>query len=63
MKTYKITISRDFFYEYQVQADSEEEATQMAFDNWNGNSDDVELISEECYQANCMDCEEVENGN
>ena len=63
MKTYKITISRDFSYEYQVQAASEEEATQMAFDDWYGDSDDVELISEECYEANCMDCEEVENGN
>ena len=60
MKTYKITISRDFCYSYKVQADTEEEATEMAFDDWDGDSDEVELISQECYEANCMDCEEVE---
>ena len=60
MKTYKITISRHFCYEYQGKADvNEEEATQMAFDDWDGDSDEVELISQECYEANCMNCEEV----
>ena len=59
MKTYNITISRDFSYEYIVRADNEEEATEMAFDDWDGDSDEVELIRQECYEANCMDCAEV----
>ena len=60
MKTYDITISRDFFYDYEVKANSEEEAIQKAYDDWNGESDDVELTKEECYSSNCVDCEEVE---
>ena len=59
MKTYKIKISRDFCYEYLVKADSEEEAIQEAYDDWEGDSDEVELISQECYETNCMDSEEV----
>ena len=59
MKTYKITISLDFYYEYQVQADNKEEAIQEAYDDWDGDSPEVELINQECYEANCMDCEEV----
>ena len=62
MKTYKITISRDFSYEYLVQADNEEEATEMAYEDWDGDSDEVQLINQECYEVNCMDCEEVEKG-
>ena len=60
MKTYDITISRDFFYDYEVKANSEEEAIQKAYDDWNGESDDVELTKEECYSSNCVDCEEIE---
>ena len=60
MKTYNIKISRDFSYEYQVKADNEEEATQLAFDDWDGDSDEVKLLNQECYQSDCMDCEEVE---
>jgi len=60
MKTYKITISRDFSYEYLVQADNEEEATEMACDDWDGDSDEVQLINQGCYESICIDSEEVE---
>ncbi len=59
MKTYEIKISRDFFYDYEVKANSQDEAIQKAYDDWDGDSDDVELVNEECYEANCIDCEEV----
>ena len=60
MKTYDITIIRDFFYDYEVKANSEEEAIQKAYDDWDGESDDVDLTKEECYSSNCVDCEEIE---
>ena len=62
MKTFKVQISRDFLYEYEVKANNEDDAIQKAYDDWDGVTDDVELIDEECYQADCMDWEEIENG-
>ena len=59
MKTFKVQISRDFLYEYEVKANNEDDAIQKAYDDWDGITDDVELIDEECYQADCMDWEEV----
>ena len=60
-KTFQIKISRDLIYEYEVKATNEDDAIQKAFDDWEGETDDVKLINEECYQADCMDWEEVEN--
>ena len=60
-KTFRIKISRDFIYEYEVKANNEDDAIQKAYDDWDGVTDDVELIDEECYQADCMDWEEIEN--
>ena len=60
-KTYTVKISRDFIYEYEVKANNEDDAIQKAYDDWDGVTDDVELIDEECYQADCMDWEEIEN--
>ena len=60
MKTYTVKISRDFLYEYEVKANNEDDAIQKAYDDWNGETDDVELIDEECYQSDCMDWEEIE---
>ena len=60
-KTFRIKISRDFLYEYEVKANNEDDAIQKAYDDWDGVTDDVELIDEECYQADCMDWEEIEN--
>ena len=40
---------------------NEDDAIQKAYDDWDGETDDVELIDEECYQADCMDWEEIEN--
>ena len=60
-KTFRIKISRDFIYEYEVKANNEDDAIQKAYDDWNGETGDVELIDEECYQADCMDWEEIEN--
>ena len=60
-KTFRIKISRDFLYEYEVKATNEDDAIQKAYDDWDGVTDDVELIDEECYQADCMDWEEIEN--
>ena len=60
-KTYTVKISRDFLYEYEVKANNEDDAIQKAYDDWDGVTDDVELIDEECYQADCMDWEEIEN--
>ena len=60
-KTYTVKISRDLMYEYEVKATNEDDAIQKAYDDWEGETDDVELIDEECYQADCMDCEEIEN--
>ena len=60
-KTYTVKISRDFMYEYEVKANNEDDAIQKAYDDWDGETDDVELIDEECYQADCMDWEEIEN--
>jgi len=59
MKTFKVQISRDFLYEYEVKANNEDDAIQKAYDDWDGVTDDVELIEEECYQADCMDWVEV----
>ena len=59
-KTYTVKISRDFIYEYEVKANNEDDAIQKAYDDWDGETDDVELIDEECYQADCTDCEELE---
>ena len=59
-KTFRIKISRDFLYEYEVKATNEDDAIQKAYDDWDGVTDDVELIDEECYQADCMDWEEIE---
>ncbi len=59
-KTYTVKISRDFIYEYEVKANNEDDAIQKAYDDWDGVTDDVELIDEECYQADCMDWEEIE---
>ena len=59
-KTYTVKISRDFIYEYEVKANNEDDAVQKAYDDWDGVTDDVELIDEECYQADCMDWEEIE---
>ena len=60
-KTFRIKISRDFLYEYEVKATNEDDAIQKAYDDWDGVTDDVELIDEECYQADCMDWEEIQN--
>mgnify|MGYP006260275835 CR=1 FL=1 len=60
-KTYTVKISRDFLYEYEVKANNEDDAIQKAYNDWDGETDDVELIDEECYQADCMDWEEIEN--
>ena len=60
-KTYTVKISRDFIYEYEVKANNEDDAIQKAYDDWEGETDDVELIDEDCYQADCMDWEEIEN--
>ena len=60
-KTYTVKISRDFIYEYEVKANNEDDAVQKAYDDWDGVTDDVELIDEECYQADCMDWEEIED--
>tara|TARA_Y100001973_G_scaffold79501_1_gene116830 strand:- start:367 stop:561 length:195 start_codon:yes stop_codon:yes gene_type:complete len=59
-KTYIVKISRDFIYEYEVKANNEDDAIQKAYDDWDGVTDDVELIDEECYQADCMDWEKIE---
>ena len=59
-KTYTVKISRDFIYEYEVKANNEDDAIQKAYDDWDGVTDDVELIDEECYQADCMDWEKIE---
>ena len=61
MKTFKVLISREFSYEYEVKASNEDDAIQKAYDDWDGITDDVELIDEECYRADCMDWEEIEN--
>ena len=60
MKTFKVQISREFSYEYEVKANNEDDAIQKAYDDWDGETDDVELIEEECYRADCMDWEEIE---
>jgi len=60
-KTYTVKISRDFMYEYEVKANNEDDAVQKAYEDWNGETDDVELIEEECYQADCMDWEVIED--
>ena len=61
MKTFKVQISREFSYEYEVKANNEDDAIQKAYDDWDGETDDVELIEEECYRAYCRDWEEIEN--
>ena len=58
-KTYTVKISRDFMYEYEVKANNEDDAIQKAYDDWEGETDDVELIEEECYRADSMESEEV----
>ena len=60
-KTFTVKISRDLIYEYEVKATNEDDAIQKAFDDWEGETNDVELIEAECYQADCMDSEEIEN--
>tara|TARA_R100000734_G_scaffold4402_1_gene3858 strand:+ start:188 stop:385 length:198 start_codon:yes stop_codon:yes gene_type:complete len=60
-KTFKIIISREFSYEYEVKANNEDDAIQKAYDDWDGVTNDVELIDEECYRADCMESEEIEN--
>ena len=45
-KTYTVKISRDFMYEYEVKANNEDDAIQKAYDDWEGETDDVELIEE-----------------
>ena len=60
-KTFKVKISREFSYEYEVKANNEDDAIDKAFDDWEGETDDVELIEEECYRADCMESEEVKN--
>ena len=59
-KTFKIIISREFSYEYEVKANNEDDAIEKAFNDWDGETDDVELIDEECYRADCMESEEIE---
>ena len=60
-KTFRIIISREFSYEYEVKANNEDDAIEKAFDDWEGETDDVELIEEECYRADCMESEEIED--
>ena len=59
MKTFNVQISREFSYEYEVKANNEDDAIQKAYDDWEGEPDDVELIEEECYRADCIESEEV----
>lgn len=59
-KTFKIIISREFSYEYEVKANNEDDAIEKAYDDWEGETDDVELIEDECYRADCMESEELE---
>ena len=59
-KTFRIIISREFSYEYEVKANNEDDAIEKAYDDWEGETDDVELIEEECYRADCMESEELE---
>ena len=47
MKTFNVQISREFSYEYEVKANNEDDAIQKAYDDWEGETDDVELI-EDC---------------
>ena len=60
-KTFQIKISRDLIYEYEVKATNEDDAIQKAYEDWEGETDDVELIDAECYQDDCMDWEEIKN--
>ena len=59
-KTFRIIISREFSYEYEVKANNEDDAIEKAYDDWEGETDDVELIEDECYRADCMESEELE---
>ena len=59
-KTFRIIISREFSYEYEVKANNEDDAIDKAYNDFEGETDDVELIEEECYQADCMESEEIE---
>ena len=60
-KTFRIIISREFSYEYEVKANNEDDAIDKAYNDFEGETDDVELIEEECYRADCMESEEIEN--
>ena len=60
-KTFQIKISRDLIYEYEVKATNEDDAIQKAYEDWEGETDDVELIDAECYQDDCMYWEEIKN--
>ena len=59
MKTYKVEIHRNFYYDYEVKAFNKEEAETKAWDDVNGKTKDVILLESDCYDQDCFKCEEV----
>ena len=58
-KTFQVLIVREISYEYEVKANNEDDAIQKAYDDSFGETDDVELIVEECYRSDCMDWDDI----
>ena len=59
-KTFKVKISRDFIYEYEIKADDETSAIYKGYDAYcDGETEGVKLLNEECIDANVMNCEDI----
>ena len=62
-KTFKVKISRDWVYEYEIKADDDTSAIHKGYEAfYDGETEGVKLINEECIDANVMNCEEKTNG-
>ena len=56
MNTYEVEINRDLTYTYLIKAKDEEEAIEKGFNDWDGETDDVELEDVKCYSADFLEC-------
>ena len=62
-KTFKIRISRDLIYDYEIKAIDEASAIARAIYCFESDeTENVKLLNEECIDASVMNCEEKTNG-
>ena len=59
MKTFKLDIHRHYYYEYEVQAPSQEDAEKQALNDLKGETKNVNLLETGCYDTDTFEIKEV----